>query len=258
VASAIAIFLSLITITLLLIFLIRFKKIFSTDNIIEKTRLYMDRMIKDINNQSNRDLELVKESSNRLKALLNESEHKMELFREATNRLRDMIAEAERLNQIAGTAYVENKNLSGIKPIRKPSSSRRSYERITDIDPDAAYEINKPQQRSLFDSDEEEQAHLAAQKSILNDETTVTQDGAAYKKVPLIITDVYDEGPKLHSKSDNYKPPKPVYTEPVDFSKSNFSNRVWNLFNSGYQVEQIATELSCSVTEVQLIIDMGL
>ena len=256
-ASAIAIFLCLVTITLLSIFLIRFKKIFSTDNIIKKTKLYMDRMIKDINAQSNRDLELVRESSNRLKALLNESEHKMELFREATNRLRDMIAEAERLNQIAGTPYVENKNLSGIKPVRKPSSSKRSYDRITEIDPDASYEVSKPQQRSLFDSVEEEAA--PAPKSILNDETTVTQDGAAYKKVPLIITDVYDEEPGTQKKAETYKPAKPFQTDPMaNLSKSNFSSKVMSLFNSGYQVEQIAKELSCSVTEVQLIIDMGL
>lgn len=256
-ASTIAIFLSLVTITLLSIILIRFKKIFSTDNIIEKTKLYMDKMIKDINSQANRDLDLVRESSNRLKALLNESEHKMELFREATNRLRDMIAEAERINQIAGTAYVENKNLSGIKPVRKPSSSKRSYERITDIDPDASYEISKPQQRSLFDTDDA--LGNEAPKSILKDETTVTQDGAAYKKVPLIITDVYDEEPKSRPKSENYKAPKAGFSQSSSFSAgSNFSERVWKLFNSGYQVEQIATELSCSVTEVQLIIDMGM
>lgn len=256
-ASTIAIFLSLVTITLLSIFLIRFKKIFSTDNIIEKTKLYMDKMIKDINSQANRDLDLVRESSNRLKALLNESEHKMELFREATNRLRDMIAEAERINQIAGTAYVENKNLSGIKPVRKPSSSKRSYERISDIDPDASYQISKPQQRSLFDSVDEDAA--PAPKSILNDETTVTQDGAAYKKVPLIITDVYDDEVKPATKSGNYKAPKAAFSEaPSIMSESNFSERVMKLFNKGYSVEQIATELSCSVTEVQLIIDMGL
>lgn len=256
-ASAIAIFLSIITIALLSIILIRFKQIFSTDNIIEKTKLYMDKMIKDINSQSNRDLELVKESSNRLKALLNESEHKMELFREATNRLRDMIAEADRINQIAGTAYIENKNLSGIKPVRKPSSSKRSFEIVSDIDPDSSYKISKPQQRSLFDADDE--GYNSTPKSVLNDETTVTHDGAAYKKVPLIITDVYDEEPRTEPKSKNYKPPKKDYSKaPSLMVENNFADRVRHLLNKGYQVEQIATELSCSVTEVQLIIDMGL
>lgn len=256
-ASTIAIILCLITIALLSVFLIRFKKIFSTDNIIEKTKLYMDKMIKDINAQTSRDLDLVKESSNRLKALLNESEHKMELFREATNRLRDMIAEAERLNQVVGTAYVENKNLSSIKPVRKPSSNKRSYERITEIDPEATFEVVKPQQNSLFDVDEDFSNTMKAQKSLLNDETTVTPDGAAYKKVPLIITDVYEDSPEL-KKTDTYSRLNTRFSSNQGTENSNFSEKVWKLFNSGYQVEQIATELSCSVTEVQLIIDMNL
>ena len=44
-----------------------------------------------------------------------------------------------------------------------------------------------------FHVDSVDEDAAPAPKSILNDETTVTQDGAAYKKVPLIITDVYDD-----------------------------------------------------------------
>lgn len=231
-ASAIAIILSIITIILLSIFLIRFKIFFSTDKIIEKTKNQMNRMIADINNNANRDINLIKESSNRLRGLLNESERKMEQFREASQILRDMIAETERLANDSRTGVrkniiYENKVLEGINPI---GNKKKSVE----VNPDAVYEVKNPLQGTLFDDDEP--------KSILKDETTVTPDGAAYKQVPLIITKIYDD--------EADKQIKP--------SQRDFSDQVRNLFNKGYQVDQIAKQLSCSEIEVQLIIDMDL
>ena len=252
-AEAIAIILSLITIILLCVFLIRFKKIFSTDKVIEKTRSYIEKMIKDINAQSTRDLDLVKESSNRLKALLNETEHKMEQFREAAALLQNAIAEAEKINKLSGAnlLYQENKNLEGIKPIRKPSSRRaalREEAAESKIAPDSRYEVSKPQQKSLFDTDDEIEKSNAALSSLLSDETTVMPDGAAYKHVPLIITKVLDEEPPVPN--ENLKI--------IKTNKKDFSEQVRDLFNKGMNVEQIAEELSCSITEVQFVIDMDL
>ena len=70
-------------------------------------------------------------------------------------------------------------------------------------------------------------------------------DGAAYKHVPLIITKVLDEEPVKQIKA-------------AVTNKKEFSDQVMDLFNKGLQVEQIANELSCSITEVQFVIDMGL
>ena len=68
----------------------------------------------------------------------------------------------------------------------------------------------------------------------------VTQDGAAFKEVPLIITKVYEEIPQNNEQK----------------TKKNLSKQVQELYNNGKSVEEIANELSCSRTEVQLIIDM--
>ena len=252
-AETIAIILSFITIVLLSVFLIRFKKIFSTDKVIEKTKTYIEKMVKDINGQANRDLELIRESSNRLKALLNETEHKMEQFREASRLLQNAIAEADKINRNSGASiiYEENKNLEGIKPVRKPSSVRVASTVKNEIDPDSRYEISKPQQNSLFDYDEADfQNTRNAQQSILNDETTVMPDGAAYKHVPLIITKVMEDKPL---DKGNDREARTSFT-----NKSDFKDQVMDLFNKGFQVEQIANELSCSITEVQFVIDMGL
>jgi len=57
--AGIAIFLSSISIILMLVILIKFKKLFSTESIIEKTKSQMNRVIMDVNNNANRDLELI-------------------------------------------------------------------------------------------------------------------------------------------------------------------------------------------------------
>lgn len=262
-AATIAITLSLITIVLLLIFLIRFKKIFSTENIIEKTKSYMDRMIKDINGQANRDLDLINESSRRLRALLNETEHKMEQFREASRLLQNAIAEADKVSRLSGNSplYVENKNVSEIKPVRKPSVSKKIVVEENNtpslfdnqaISPDSSYEIVKPQQSSLFDAEEESSNN----NPILDDVTNVMPDGSAYKHVPLIITKVLDEEPRGSNQGQTEN--KVRQFNGAAAGKKEFSEQVMDLFNKGFQIEQIANELSCSITEVQFVIDMGL
>lgn len=227
--SIIAIILSSIAILLMTIILIRFKKLFSTESIIEKTRKQMNRMIQDINNNANMDIELINESTRRTRALINEADKKMEIFKEATQRLRDMIAEAEKISSKSKRNIIFNKN-----PIPEipPVGSKRKNNPY--IDPNSSYEIVKKNdlQQSLFEDEET--------TSVLKDEVKVTPEGAAYKEVPLIITKVYND-----RQVENKK-----------ISAKDLPDKVEKLFKTGMNVEEIAAELSCSISEVAFIIDM--
>ena len=158
------------------IMLIRFKRLFSTDKIIEKTEQKLNHLIKEIDIAADRDTYLAKETSKRIKKEIEEAERKMELFQEATNRLRDMIAEADKINK--GQKYT-------IKPA---------------VDPDAAYEITmnnkKPEQGNLFEQNNDTYSNLRDKKSI---------DGAAVQEVPLIITKVFDEHPDKMTDAEKKK-----------------------------------------------------
>lgn len=230
--AIIAIILSLISIILMLVIIFKFKKLFSTDSIIEKTKSQMNRVIMDVNNNANRDLELINESTRRIRALINEADKKMDSFKEATQRLRDMIAEAEKVSKKSTKSiiYSDKQGLANIKPVGYKEEKSNS-----DIDPDAVFEINKKQsyQQSLFDDNN------TSSKSILKDETVITPDGAAYKEVPLIVTKVYDDKTSINNK--NLQP---------------LNEKVQKLFYQGMQIDDIAAELSCSISEVQFIIDM--
>ena len=226
----IAIILSVINIILMIIFLVRFKKLFSTDGIIEKTKAQMNKVIMDINNNANRDIELINETSRRIKALMNEADKKMDQFRQASDLLRNVIAEAEAAAKKNGrkTVYVQNERLAGITPVGKPNPY---------VNPSAVYAAQT--QQSLFD---EESENTLAQQALLanSDEINVREDGAAYKQVPLIVTKVYED--------------KPAGEE--DKSSKSINKKVEKLYEQGLSVEEIATELSCSISEVQFIIDL--
>jgi hypothetical protein len=203
------------------IFLVRFKKLFSTDKIIEKTEQTVNNFIKQIDNAADRDTYLAKETSKRIQNMLDEADTKMQLFQEATNRLRDMIAEADKINK--GQKYT-------LKPV---------------VDPDSAYEVkiqnSKPEQGNLFEQSNDTYKPNLAAKPIQKNETVVTPEGAAIHEIPLIITKVYDEQP--HKLSDEEK-------------KKRMPELVRKMFSNNETPEEIAQKLNCSITEVQFIIDM--
>lgn len=234
-AAYIALFFSLVSLILMIIILIRFKKLFSTDSIIEKTKAQMNRVITDVNANANRDMELINESSRRLRALLNEADKKMETFKEATQLLHNTIAEAEKASHSKHTTSAVSTSFS----------SRQA------IDPDASYRVRTiPQtpgvQQSLFDDVDREEE----KKSLLKDETIVTNNGAAFKEVPVINATSYDE------KIAIVKRQKEAAEEQKQKSDRSLKDKVERLFNQGMQIEDIAQELSCPVSEVQFIIDM--
>ena len=160
----------IINLILWAVFLIRFKRLFSTDQIIEKTEQKVNHFIKEIDMAADRDTYLAKETTKRIQNMLDDADRKMELFKEATNRLRDMIAEADKINK--GQKY-------SFKPV---------------VESDSAYEINiknsKPEQGNLFE----------------NNENVETQDRGNSHEIPLIITNVVDNQP--HKLTDEEKKKK--------------------------------------------------
>lgn len=225
----IAIFLSTISIILMVIILIKFKKIFTTDKIIEKTKNQMNRVIIDVNNNANRDIQLINEATKRTRALLNDADRKMDQFRQASQLLDNKIANAEKssFNTPARSVIIENDYKTNINRYDTVKTKKNNPY----INPNDAYEIKKPNQQSLFDEEND--------NSIFSDVTKVTDDGAAYKEVPLIITKIYDDQVNEKKKSNKQ-----------------IDEKVEKLFRQGMNVDDIAAELSCSIAEVQFIIDM--
>lgn len=231
-----ALFFSIISVLIMIIILFKFKKLFSTDSIIEKTRDRMNKLIADINRNANNDIELLNESTRRIRVLLKDADEKMQSFNEATERLREMIAETEKVSKkskikrIAESAIYSDAQKKSVQ--EKIKQKKNVSHEKTFIDPNSSYEVtNNESLGALFDEND----------LVLKDETKVTAEGAAYKEVPLIITKVYDDNVALNANSDN-----------------SLGTKVSRMYANGMTVEEIALELDCSTSEVQFIIDMGL
>ena len=231
-----ALFFSIISVLIMIIILFKFKKLFSTDSIIEKTRDRMNKLIADINRNANNDIELLNESTRRIRVLLKDADEKMQSFNEATERLREMIAETEKVSKkskikrIAESAIYSDAQKKSVQ--EKSKQKKNVPHEKTFIDPNSSYEVtNNESLGALFDEND----------LVLKDETKVTAEGAAYKEVPLIITKVYDDNVALNANSDN-----------------SLGTKVSRMYANGMAVEEIALELDCSTSEVQFIIDMGL
>lgn len=231
-----ALFFSIISVLIMIIILFKFKKLFSTDSIIEKTRDRMNKLIADINRNANNDIELLNESTRRIRVLLKDADEKMQSFNEATERLREMIAETEKVSKkskvkrIAESAIYSDAQKKSVQ--EKNKQKKNVPHEKTFIDPNSSYEVtNNESLGALFDEND----------LVLKDETKVTAEGAAYKEVPLIITKVYDDNVALNANSDN-----------------SLGTKVSRMYANGMTVEEIALELDCSTSEVQFIIDMGL
>ena len=206
------------------VFIVRFKRLFSADDVIEKARAEMDNMIRDINNNTVRAIDIIDDRTKQLKRLIEEADRQIALARSE---------EAKKISVSALRDTLEKKTV--------PEASRRAAD---------TYKKNAPRSRPSPDASYavtgEAEALAEMQHSLFDDtrtsvrtkaEMNVTDDGASYAKVPVIKPDVY-------------------FSETPIVPKKNFTKQVLEMSEMGLSIEQIAKRLSCSKTEVQMILDM--
>lgn len=225
---------TILNLILWVIFIIRFKKLFSTDSIIEKTKNQMNKIIKDIDAATERDVFLSKEAAARIQNVISDAEQKMEIFNQASQRLRDMIAEADKINKNSNKKSIY-KDLGSI-----PKVETKSYNTTSNIN---AYLKNKSETlSSTQDLVQKEKSNVSVQKDLFDNpdvNNQIEKEDVSEKESPLIITNIVQEG-----------------EDEVSFDKSDLTENVKYLFNQGFDVKEIASKLSCSIIQVQFIIDM--
>ena len=206
------------------VFIVRFKRLFSADDVIEKARAEMDNMIRDINNNTVRAIDIIDDRTKQLKRLIEEADRRIALARNE---------EAKTLTASALRDTLEKKSVSAAS--RRAANSYKKNSPRSRPSPDASYAVTgeaealSEMQHSLFD---DTRASVRTKA-----EMNVTGDGASYAKVPVIKPEVY-------------------FSETPVVPKKNVTKQVLEMAEMGLTIEQIAKQLSCSKTEVQMILDM--
>jgi hypothetical protein len=230
--------LTLINLLLWLVFLFRFKKLFSADDIMVKFREGMDGLIAEAQRNTLANINLIEDKIKDLKAASAEAERKVSILRHELQNSEKSAALQARLNMSYAAALSEDapkaaakkgKAKQPAKPAARKSISKAAsaYKRNELPAEDEAFALT-----SLFNEN--------AQKSLFEEpQITVTPNGDAYGKVPVIKTQIVA--------SDNpIKPKKP------------FARRVRELYDLGKTVEEIASATDHSTTEVQLVLDTSI
>jgi hypothetical protein len=198
----------LINLFLWFIFFHKFTKIFSTNDIIENTRSELNKMILDINRNTERDITLIEDRIKTLKDIIAEADKRIALAK----------SEAERKNVVAAYGKVIDSAVAGqISPV---AAAANRYRRNAS-------------------SEGHRNTDTGAQSELFGGGMNTTgQQETAPIEAPV-------PGPKVYM-SDN-----PVVV------KKDFNTEVGERYERGETIEEIATALSRSITEVQFALDMN-
>ena len=217
-----------------IVFLKKFKALFTSDDILESTKEKMNRIISDMNRNVDRDITVVNDAIARLNSAKNDAEKAMKLMSDmekksaALSEFKSKVsARTEKLSPYS--AKVEKsyeKHKSRVFLDRKNVSERQTVS----ITQEGERQIGKePLQSTLFDE------HPAPINTVA--EVSMTEDGASYAEIPVVVPDVFI--------SD---------TPVVPHSKDDLKTRIINMYDLGYTPDDIVHQLDCSMTEVQFVL----
>ena len=227
--TAFVITIGILNIILWIIFLAKFKKLFSTDDVIQKARSEMNSMIMDINRNAERNITLIDDRIKQLKLATAEADRRIALAQ--SEEVKQASAQALR-NTIGKNTPVKN------TPARRAAESykKNAVSSARSISPDEAVRITGSGaaaaeiQNTLFSepSSSVNPVHVVVDSS----------DGTSFAEVPVIEPKIY-------------------FSEKPLVPKKDFNEQVLQMYDAGLSVEVISKELGHSTTEVQFVLDMN-
>lgn len=222
---------------------------FSTDSLVASVKEQINQLIKDMNRNTSRNIDLVDEQVQRLKEMIAKADRHLAVARSELEKQEQAKAFTQKLQSVVSSRpAAETSSASEKEPQKKnagrPSQTRHAadkYLRTAAMTSETeAYTVTEEGKRQvatqgdLFSVSDEPLAPFLEPNTFV-----VKQDGASYASVPVLE-------------------PSISYVDDPIVPKKDFSTRVRELYDRGSSVEQIATELGRSTTEVQFALDMGM
>ena len=241
--------LTLVNLLLWLVFLVRFKKLFSADDIMTKFRDGMENILKDAERGTALSINVIDEKIREAKAIVAEAERKLALLRHELQSFESGAAFQAQLNLQSAAAAIQGQEKPAAKKGRGKtalSAAKTALAAASKTPSKASAKSAASKAAAAYKQNElpgEDEAYALtglfkenAQKSLFDaPQITVNQNGDAYGRIPVV------------SMSDN--PIKP---------KKSFARRVRELADLGKTVEEIADATGHSTTEVQLVLDTSI
>ncbi len=227
-------FFCILNIVLWIFFLSKYKKFFSTDEILESTREELDRMIADVNRNAGRNIDIIEDRIKQLRAVVAEADRHLSFAQAELEKQKNLAVFQQKIESASSPRSGGNYKQSlavKYKKNAKISHSNDSYE----VTPAGSRYVGQSQ-AELFDQIPQN----LHEGEIVSDSGTVfsvEKENIPVKKVPVV-------GPEV------------AYSDSPIEQKKSFRELVHDLNLVGHSVEEIAMELNRSTTEVQMVLDM--
>ena len=266
--TILAILLCVFNLVMWLLFIVRFKDRFSTDDIVQNTRDVLDKMLMDINRNAERNVTLVENKINELKAVSQEVDRHLEVLRgelanvEKTNAFQNRLLAATKKTalesgekQASGAKSSAKKTRSAAgKTVSKNSEKKTAMAlELPGMSESGTAETSVKRPRgplASYQYEKESMARIASEMAELKEEKRFSQE----------IDDIVRKSSfEIEEKSDGQKVddiPEVVVSENQIKSKKSKKDQVRELSEQGLDIEEIADKLNISTTETEFILDM--
>ena len=221
-----AVILCIVNLLLWIVLFIRFNSLFSADDIVKTTREEMNKLVADINRNVDRNITLIDDRIKELKNLMAQADRKVAFVQSELSKPSDAVYLTNALKSISN---------------RKNDNINNPYKRFPSVNID-----------ELSASLDRDAVHLDI---IDNNGRTSIADTANGK------TNSFGSNNSVESNKENFEvhnvPTVSIAEKTIEtgISRKDFSTEVLKLYRKGYNVEAIASELSCSISEVSLVLD---
>ncbi len=220
-------FLCIFNVIMWIVFLKKFKNLFTTDDTIQNAKEQINKILQDLNNQTARNISLIEDRCSKMKALNAEAEKKIKLLNNLESNSVAMQTFKQELNNAQKTASDGVKKNVSRAASKYSSNSKDSYVSLTK---NGANYVEASSQSTLFDDVEKES----------KPRFEVIDDGSSNKiqEIPVVTPNV-------------------VYSDNPIKKSVNIKLKIVELYNQGLTIEDISAQLGISTGEVQFAVDLN-
>ena len=224
-----------------IVFLRKFRKLFTTENIIEDTKAELNKLVADFQKNVHLAITVSDEHSRQLKALIAEAEKKIKLLNDMESRnlsasaLRDAISNGGAGNTASGPSVRSPKKKAIDSYQKNKGRNKISADSSFALTSKASSDITGENDRTLFD----EEDSSSVSNGMIDTKVTVNvqRNGDSWAEIPVITPEVYV----------NEKPVVP---------KKDKKSQIVELYDLGHTIEEISSELNMTDTEVQFALSL--
>lgn len=239
----IAAFFCVLNICLWCTFFLKFRKLFSTEDIIASTHEQIEEMINELNFNASRDIDIIEDRIKQLKAAVAEADRHVELSR------KELEAQKANFNYYKKIESVQRPSVPPVAPTTPVEGAAR-YLRNQGTDFSSGFQTSKS-----YELTAQGKAQVTDNKPLANEHAsdlfeasgqivsktgttfTVEDNGTSYTNIPVL-------GGNVRYADDPIRPEKSV------------NQMIRDLNAAGHSTEEIASELNRSITEVEMVLTM--